>query len=489
MSDPVIHSIDDYEPYFQDRLSRLSPSQRIAFTAAMAERYLPVYQAFSEAEEWGDPASLRHALDAVWNHLCRQALKHADLDRYAHLIDDSTPHMDDFDDAEEALAAAVLVGEAVSCCRSADNLAPAIQAAISGFEAVQPGWSDDPRDQPRLWQKIAVRQEYSQQLWLLDQVQAMQTADEAAIKALRKELTKKEHAGKTPKRRATAGPPRLTNQTLFEQYRRMVEADIKNSSRGWGQLESLPNMRPTLLFSRWAARYSRRRQSIDSSYGAPADTAAQQALVVRSKAIDTAFKGTPNWEPDLRSMIDRSLTFGGNDVRSAEEPHGYGPSARRLWIEAKNQGLSDAEAWEQLAVWANHRPTAWELEDRRKKKGWGSVFPNLAEHLAQRVEWHTTADPLRPWTSEVDGHLYQIRLNDPRMITCIPCSWKARNWAASTTGLRPGRESKGCLSIHTPLIARMTKPWAVCGSGLRNTCSRRQVFLIPIPAMRGVQAG
>jgi hypothetical protein len=40
--------------------------RRQAFVAACAERLWPSYPAFSEMEEWGDPAAVRQVLDELW---------------------------------------------------------------------------------------------------------------------------------------------------------------------------------------------------------------------------------------------------------------------------------------------------------------------------------------------------------------------------------------------------------------------------------------
>src|SRR5438093_9383215 len=103
----------------------------------MAERWLPVYEKFSAAEQWGDPASLRRSLHAIWTQVRGRALAPADRARHVKLLEDSTPHMDDFD-AYEALAACVILHEALECCGTADNAPAAVRAALSGFEAAVP---------------------------------------------------------------------------------------------------------------------------------------------------------------------------------------------------------------------------------------------------------------------------------------------------------------------------------------------------------------
>ena len=115
MRSEELKSIEDYESFLDATIKRWSPEQRVALAAAMAERWLPSYETFSAAEQWGDAASLRRSLEAVWAHACGRRLAPAERARQLQLLADSTPHMDDFD-AYEALAACVILHEALECC-------------------------------------------------------------------------------------------------------------------------------------------------------------------------------------------------------------------------------------------------------------------------------------------------------------------------------------------------------------------------------------
>jgi hypothetical protein len=164
----------------------------------------------------------------------------------------------------------------------------------------------------------------------------------------------------------------------------------------------------------WGGRYSRRRQTINGEYGRLADAAAQKALVARQRALDAVEQEIPDWNPDARMMIEMCLgnPHVGHDVKSPWEPHGYGPSLRRLWLEAKRSGRSDDEAWQAIVAWARHRPAAWSAEDQRRKKGQVHATPALGAHLSRDLTWTKTNDVEHPWTTEADGGAWQVRLND-----------------------------------------------------------------------------
>jgi Protein of unknown function (DUF416) len=405
-----LKSLDDYERWLGVTVKTWSPAQRTAFAAAMAERWLPVYEAFAAAERWGDPAHLRRSIEAAWNHARGQTLAPAELARHNAQLRDCTPHMDDFE-APEALAACVILSEALECCRPGDNLTATVRAALSGFEAAVPDWVFDPEEQPRLWQQVAARSELRKQLKLVEQIEGLDLLDDRAAGKLRRKLTSTELVGvAAPPATAPSGPPTITNQQAFTQYRSMIEADLRNPSP-----LDLPGVNGALLrIGAWAARYSRRRQTIDGSYGQLTDALAQAALVARQRAHDAAENEPPTWGSEEGRMIELRLAnpYNEYDARSSLEPHGYGPSLRRLWVAAKRAGRSDAEAWDSIAAWARHRPPAWSVEDQRKKKGWAYASPALGDHLARPLTWVATGDVDYPWSVEVEGSSWRVRLND-----------------------------------------------------------------------------
>lgn len=415
MAEQKLNSIDDYEQFLAAKIAEWSPKQRLAMAAAMAERWLPVYEAFSAAEEWGDPTALRHCLDTVWKHLQGNPLSSSETARYITQVEDSTPHMDDFDDVA-ALAACVMLSSALECCRQNNNAGPAMQAVISGFEAVAPDWDMDPEEQPKLWRKISIRQEFKKQQKMIAEIEAITQFDSATVQAFRKKLKGKEYsADVAPASTETKGPITITNQRAFEQYRNMVQVDIKTSDRKWEQ-EYAPQsyLWAVMVLAAWMGRYKRRYDTIKGNYGQLADTIAQQALAMRQRTIDSAESALPNWGEELQNTIDMALknTLNGFDVSSFDQPHGYGPSLRRLWLEGQRTIQPPADAWRHVLAWARHHPTAWAAEDQRKKRGAAYTNPALGKWMARELTWRTTNHPEFPWAADADGDQLQVRLND-----------------------------------------------------------------------------
>jgi uncharacterized protein DUF416 len=407
---PRLNSIDDYEQHLATTLEHSSPAHRTAFAAAMADRWLHVYTAFARREEWGDPDALRASVDAVWAHIGGRPLSAGDRARHLGLVRESTPHMDDFD-APEALAVAVMVQGAVSSC-AADNLGPAMQSGLSAFQAIVPDWDLEPDEQPRIWERKPIRKELEKQLKLLDRLTSMPRFD-SGVSELRAELARPELAGEIPRRAAPSAPALRTNQDIFEQYRAIIELEAK-TRREWTMPDADPATLAMLWFTEWLGRYKRRRDLLSGTYGKLADEVGQQALVRRQQAKDRVVSEIPAWNPDARQMIDLCLAnpMLGVDVTSVDAPHGYGPSIRRLWAEALGEGKSEREAWQHVTAWVRHRPAAWEEEDHRKRKGLAFSTSALVEHLAREITWNSTSDPENPWSVELDGARWQVRLND-----------------------------------------------------------------------------
>jgi uncharacterized protein YjaG (DUF416 family) len=406
-----IKSIEDYESFLSATVARWSPEQHVAMAAAMAERWLPAYEAFAAAEKWGDPASLRRILEAIWNHARGSTLAPAEQARQVTLLDDGTPHMDDFD-AYQALAACVILGEALECCGSADSESAAVRAALSGFEAAVSDWASEPEDLPRLWKRAAARKELAKQLRLAERIGALTDLDAATVEALRRDLRSAELTGTVSKPRKPAAPPALTNQVAFEQYRRLLTSQLKRPASA-APSPSEPFFAMS-IFCQWGLRYLHRLRTISGKHGQLADIVAQRALVDRHRARDAADPEVPDWGPLVRQIMQLNLRnpFSEYDVKSLDQPQGYGPSLRRLWADAKRMGFSDADAWRRITAWAHHSPAAWEAEDRRKKKGLACTTAELGEHLAQKLTWAATGDLDYPWAAEVGGMCWRVRLND-----------------------------------------------------------------------------
>src|SRR5688572_412085 len=303
MTNEELETVDHYDRHLNTRLAQITPEQRTALAAAMGKRWYPAYVAFSSAENWGDAAALRRSLDAVWAHVGGTPLARSERERLIAAVDTATPHMDDFDDANEALSACVIAKDALRCCAKSDNAADAYDAMISAFNAVAPDWFMDEDEQPRLWRQARVQKEVKKKLTLLDHIAATPRFDAATIEALRARLTTKELVGEVRPRAKPKAPQGRTNQELFAQYRKVIEGDTRRP-RARMDVTRNPDLLFSELVSAWAGRYSRRKQFLDGTMGPLADTHAQRAVVARNQARDAAVPGDADWPEDTRFMLE-----------------------------------------------------------------------------------------------------------------------------------------------------------------------------------------
>jgi hypothetical protein len=162
------------------------------------------------------------------------------------------------------------------------------------------------------------------------------------------------------------------------------------------------------------ARYGRRQDIVAGTYGRLADAAGVQALMARNRALDGAETAVPDWGAELQQALDQTLQNerNGLDVTAYDRPHNYGPSLRYLWLVGERTSPPEQEAWRHVLTWTRHCPAAWEVEDRRKKRGLAYTTPALGALLARALDWQATGDPEQPWATEVDGARWKIRLGD-----------------------------------------------------------------------------
>lgn len=279
-------------------------------------------------------------------------------------------------------------------------------AVLSGLEAVQPDLLEVDSVPARMWNNSVIHKEIDKQLRLIEAIQSPGGAD-GGYQAMRAMLADPQMAGEIAPREET-GPVGRTNQEIYEQYRQIIQLDIKSAGRGLDPKEN-PGMAAMLYLAAWMGRYSRRKQMLSGEYGQLMDQTAIQHLLAKNRAKDLAETAIPVWDAKAQWTVDvfYQNPMNGMDANSQESPHGYGPSLRRLWVEAKQRNLSDAESWEAIEAWARYQPEAW---GRKSKAAANSAA--LQSALALPLNWSATGSPDFPWKTDVNGASWQVRLND-----------------------------------------------------------------------------
>lgn len=185
MSNRDLNSLDDFQRFVSSTIKLWSREQRIALAAAMAERWLPVFESFSGEEEWCNASSFQDALQAVWNCALGHTLTPKDQRHHKKRVEENTPHLDDCD-AEELIAASAIIDCALDCCLNTDNTDDAVMAMVSGFEGVAPGiYTDAGQPPPEFWSSPEVDAMKKGVKQLMDDSSAI---DEKDMDNLRREL-------------------------------------------------------------------------------------------------------------------------------------------------------------------------------------------------------------------------------------------------------------------------------------------------------------
>jgi uncharacterized protein YjaG (DUF416 family) len=195
MSNEELNSLDDYEQFVSSTVRPWSQQQRIALAVAMAERWLPAYESFSEESEFGDPAVFQRAVQAVWSCVLGDTLTSKERRLHNERVEENTPHLDDFD-CEEAIATSAMIFYALNCCATTDNTEDVVMAMVSGFEGVAPGIYTAAEEMPEdIWELPEVQTELEKQLKLIKLIGDMDQFDKQQIEALRPRLVSPELVG------------------------------------------------------------------------------------------------------------------------------------------------------------------------------------------------------------------------------------------------------------------------------------------------------
>ena len=201
MSKENLNSLEDFQRFVSSTIKPWPPEKRTALAAATADRWLPVYESFSEENEWGDPQTFEDAIVAVWNCVMGHELSPKDIQDHDKRVKKNTPHADDFD-CDGAITTSAMIYYALRCCENANNTGDTVMAVVSGFLGIASGISGmyvDPEEfDPDLWRSPQVQDELDKQLKLLNLIGDMAQLDRQSIEALREKLSSPEFAGSVP---------------------------------------------------------------------------------------------------------------------------------------------------------------------------------------------------------------------------------------------------------------------------------------------------
>jgi len=172
-----------------------------------------------------------------------------------------------------------------------------------------------------------------------------------------------------------------------------------------------------MVVGSWSTRYLRRTEAIDRREKDEldpllADTQAKEILVARRRAHNAACGMPADLTDEEVAAAESVMTRQLKGLSSLREVPSYGPSFISLWADATAKGLSAEEAADRILDWTYYWPPAWTRDYERKKKMLPKIDEAMQVRLLQSVAWRPTGDLFIPWSSEMDGQRWEVRIND-----------------------------------------------------------------------------
>lgn len=175
---------------FNEQLRSLTPKQKLAFSAAIAERMLPNYQIFAEQTDPSQQQKIRAIMDTVWERLTVPQSK-IDFSKQAEKLLELQPNTD----LDQSLASylGLDVALAVDHCLNADeeqavSISRLSRASVARFiEVTEPETA-----KAKLSEQPLMRYEHECQNEILDLVLADEETKPQAMKQLRQVIRDQE---------------------------------------------------------------------------------------------------------------------------------------------------------------------------------------------------------------------------------------------------------------------------------------------------------
>jgi uncharacterized protein YjaG (DUF416 family) len=168
-------------------LEQLSAPMRVVFAAACAERQMPAYKLFHSQTGQGDPDTLQHALDDVWQHP-NMAVSEEQIEEVMALI----PQEDGFaglwtqraTNAQNAGMSVIyalrtrLCGEAQEAAWAARVAYEALDNVVINSEGID---TNNPDGEHRVLSHPLIQAELARQHWNLDELRCASASDLANV--------------------------------------------------------------------------------------------------------------------------------------------------------------------------------------------------------------------------------------------------------------------------------------------------------------------
>jgi hypothetical protein len=146
------------EDAIRENAATLSRPAKIAFVLSIAERLFPNYVVFSRRRRWGDPTTLRRAMDVAWDLLSGEVPSAKTLRELRQAVEEAAPDTEKFKDplVSAALDAATAVESLVNLLRDddAEHVVDATSYARDTVDLYVQELEDMDTDDPDLEERI-----------------------------------------------------------------------------------------------------------------------------------------------------------------------------------------------------------------------------------------------------------------------------------------------------------------------------------------------